>query len=113
VFIVFLIGYTAGLLAVLRFCKQAGVKTGAAAGGVAILANVAGLALGAATRAWLAPAVAILAAIAASKAFTAADDGPRDDELERWCNQAGQSLVAVATAEAMMLLVGGVVWALN
>lgn len=91
----------------------ADVRTGVAAGGIAIAANIGGVVLGASARALIAPAVAILAAVAASKAFTAADNGPRDDELERRCNQAGQSLVAVAIAEALMALVAGFVWAAN
>jgi hypothetical protein len=57
--------------------------------------------------------VAVLAAVAASKAFSAADDGPRDGERERRCSQAGQALAAVAVAEAMVALVAGFVWALN
>lgn len=112
-FVVFVIAYTAGLLTVLRLSGSAGVRTGVVAGGVAIVANIGGLVFGAPTRAWVAPVVAILAAIAASKAFIAADDGPRDDVLERRCNQAGQSLVAVALAEAMMVVVAGFIWTID
>jgi hypothetical protein len=113
VFIVFLIAYTAGLVAALRLSDRASVRTGVATGAVAIIANIGALVIGAPARAWIAPVVAILAAFAASKAFVAADAGARDDELERHCNQAGQSLIAVAIAEAMIALVAGFVWAIN
>jgi hypothetical protein len=97
----------------MRLSKSAGVRTGVAAAGLAIIANVGVIALGAAIRAWVAPLVAIFAAVAASKAFSVADDGPRDDVLERSGDRAGQGLVAVAIAEAMMALVAGFVWAAN
>jgi hypothetical protein len=105
--------YSYGVYRVLRMSRKATVPSGTAAAIAALSANGIGMLMGVTARAWMAPLVAVAAAVASSKAFAQSDDVQRDSDQERAAFQAGVSLAGLAVVEALMALVGLFVWMLN
>lgn len=99
--------YSAGCIAVLRLCRHSNGAAGQNAALLAIVANVMGIALNAWVRAWLAPLVLAAAAFAASRVFAEAGEARRDTDEERALSKAAMALVALALAEAVILLIAG------
>jgi hypothetical protein len=112
VVIVCLLLYCVAVFQPINLSRLGAVTLGMAAGWAAMLANVAGMVVGTTARAAAAPIVLLLAALAAKSAFALADQTPSQTDKERALSRAGMSLVAVACAEAIIIVIAGFVWAL-
>jgi hypothetical protein len=108
--LVFLVAYTFGCVQVLRLSNQALIRAGVAASALAIAGNVAGILLGAVTRALVAVPILALGILAAVYAFKAVDELPRDSEEEQRAKKAGLALAGLALAEATLILLATFVW---
>jgi hypothetical protein len=105
-----LVIYSVACLHVARLSHAALVRSGSAAAGITILANIGGIIFGGPVRAIAALPLLLFASLAAARAFKLSDDVQRDTDEEAKASRAGMALVGVAMGEAFVVLIAAFVW---